>query len=65
LRDSPLASALNDLLGRTGCHLDVDLGKGKVMFRQKALCDAAVGAPKSRINFNVHERVLIQELDDT
>src|SRR3954462_11184877 len=54
LRDGPLAHMAQYLIGRAGHLLDINLGIGDLMLLEKALCFAAVPAPDSGIDSNMH-----------
>src|SRR6266436_2200957 len=54
LGDGAFAGPLDDLVGGSGGGFDVDFLVGNVVLGQEALGDAAVGAPKGRVDDQFH-----------
>jgi hypothetical protein len=54
LRDGSLAHVPHNFFGGAGVALNVDLGIGDPVFFEEALGFAAIAAPRSGINQNIH-----------
>ena len=55
LWNGALTDMTHNLVGRTGCALDINLGVRDVVLVEKALCLAAIAAPSGGIHLDVHK----------
>lgn len=59
LRDSAFADVPKNLIGSAWNLLDVDLGVGNRMFVQKTFSLAAITAPYSGVDLQIHNLILL------